>query len=169
MSARRIACGLAAAIVTILGSVATAVATTSPTTNRLTVKGPMAVGYSASYQLTTSGYAYQPAGTKNPADEVVAWRTTSACQTGGSKPGTAYTAELKAQGTVAPAWESSVKGKFTHAQSYVGATKTGQTVYYWCAYLINQKTKHTFKVKGWQYSELGQGGPPGGPGGPGAP
>ncbi len=148
MTTKRWASGLTAALVTVTGLVATAYAATPK--NALKVTGPYAVAYKAPYQITTSGYAIAPA------NEVVAWRTKAACAT-------SYSGELKAEGTTAPAWQSAVSGKFSHKQSYVGATKTGQTVYYWCAYLINKSTKSTVKFKYWKWSELGSGGGPGGP------
>lgn len=144
----------------LLGMVGTALAST-PTQNVLTVSGPYAVGFNAPYKLTIKGYAYKPTG----ANYVAAWRTKAVCQTGGSTPAKAYADEVAKHG--APAWSENLPGggAFDHSLSYVGATQTGQTVYYWCGYLVKKTNSGTttLKVKGWKYSELGQGGGPGGP------
>ncbi|HZU59681.1 MAG TPA: hypothetical protein VE983_01880 [Solirubrobacteraceae bacterium] len=147
MSQKRLACGLAAAMVTTLGLAATAGATTG---DKLAVTGPYFVAPGQPYTITTSGNAV------SPANEVVAWRTTKACKT-------TYTQEVAAMGTKAPALKASVKGSFKFAKTYTAKPPATTTTYYWCAYLIKGSTQDTYKYADWKWQVPAQGGGPGGP------
>src|SRR5947209_14134297 len=109
MPGKRLAGGLAAAVVTTLAFGATAWATGPH--NSLVIKGPLAAAQGASYTITTSGYAKHVVGKPHP-NYVVGWRTPTACATD-------YTSELTAVGSsVTPDLAKSVRGNFTEANPF---------------------------------------------------
>lgn len=149
MSRKKRPLALVAALAVTLGVAGTALAAA----NSLAVKGPIAAAEGTSFPLKVRGYANQPAGVADPADEVVAWRTAVACKRG-------YAGEVTAA-KGAPTLKSAVSGMFHKSVTVVAGS--GGTMY-WCAYLINETTHKTFKAAFLTYSELGRGpgGPPGG-------